>query len=53
MGFTQFHLRGIEKVTVEWQLIALAYNCKRLWNLSRAQKGGGKPRKKSKMLSKP
>lgn len=36
MGFTQFQLRGLEKVTGEWQLIALAYNCKRIWNLSRA-----------------
>lgn len=36
MGFTQFHLRGLEKVSGEWQLLALAYNCKRLWNMSRA-----------------
>ncbi len=33
MGFRQFLLRGIEKVSGEWQLVALAYNCKRLWNL--------------------
>ena len=30
LGFTQFHLRGIEKVKAEWQLITLAYNCKRM-----------------------
>ncbi len=36
MGFTQFHLRGLEKVSGEWQLLALAYNCKRLWNMSKA-----------------
>jgi len=38
MGFTQFQLRGLEKVSGEWQLIALAYNCKRLWNMAKAQK---------------
>lgn len=36
MGFTQFHLRGFEKVSGEWQLLTLAYNCKRLWNMSKA-----------------
>jgi hypothetical protein len=29
-GFTRFHLRGLAKVTAEWTLIALAYNCRRL-----------------------
>ena len=33
MGFRQFLLRGHEKVAGEWQLLALAYNCKRLHNL--------------------
>jgi hypothetical protein len=33
MGFRQFLLRGLEKVTGEWNLVALAYNFKRLWNL--------------------
>lgn len=33
MGFRQFLLRGHAKVTGEWQLVALAYNCKRLHNL--------------------
>ena len=32
-GFTRFHLRGLAKVTSEWALIALAYNCRRLHNL--------------------
>lgn len=36
MGFTQFHLRGLKKVDGEWQLLTLAYNCKRIWNMSRA-----------------
>ena len=33
MGFTQFLLRGHEKVNGEWQLVALAYNFKRLWRM--------------------
>ena len=33
MGFTQFLLRGHDKVTGEWRLVTLAYNVKRLWNL--------------------
>ena len=33
MGFRQFLLRGKTKVAGEWQLLALAYNCKRLHNL--------------------
>lgn len=33
MGFRQFLLRGIEKVDAEWELVSLAYNMKRLWNL--------------------
>lgn len=30
MGFTHFHLRGLQKVAAEWLLVALAYNCRRL-----------------------
>ena len=33
MGFRQFLLRGIAKVRGEWQLVALAYNCRRLHTL--------------------
>ncbi len=33
MGFRQFLLRGESKVTGEWQLLALAYNCKRIHNM--------------------
>lgn len=36
MGFTQFHLRGLAKVQLEWDLVALAYNVKRLFNLKAA-----------------
>jgi transposase len=36
LGFTRFHLRGIENVKVEWLLVTLAYNCKRLVNLKAA-----------------
>lgn len=36
MGFRQFLLRGIEKVSGEWSLLRLAYNFKRLWTLKTA-----------------
>jgi transposase len=36
MGFTRFHLRGIQNVATEWLLVALAYNCRRLHNLQPA-----------------
>ena len=40
LGFRQFMLRGLVKVSGEWQLIALAYNCKRLCRLRTAKRGG-------------
>jgi hypothetical protein len=33
LGFTGFSLRGRDKVAGEWNLVALAYNCKRLHKL--------------------
>lgn len=33
LGFTRFRLRGHAKVEGEWQLVCLAYNCKRLHRL--------------------
>jgi len=36
MGFRQFLLRGLEKVSGEWDLACLAYNVKRLWVLKTA-----------------
>lgn len=36
LGFTSFRLRGLNKVKLEWTLITLAYNCKRLNNLKAA-----------------
>jgi transposase len=33
MGFRQFLLRGLEKVRIEWDLVCLAYNMKRLYSL--------------------
>ena len=38
MGFTQFLLRGHDKVSGEWKLVTLAYNMKRLFNMQCAQK---------------
>ena len=36
LGFNRFLLRGIQNVKSEWQLVMLAYNCKRLTNLKAA-----------------
>ncbi|MBU0719502.1 MAG: IS1182 family transposase [Planctomycetes bacterium] len=36
MGFRQFLLRGLAKVSGEWDLVCLAYNVKRLWALKTA-----------------
>ena len=34
LGFRQFLLRGLSKVTAEWNLVCLAYNLKRLHRLT-------------------
>jgi transposase len=36
LGFRGFSLRGLDKVAGEWDLVALAYNCKRLHKLQLA-----------------
>ena len=36
LGFRRFHLRSLPKVTLEWNLVALAYNCKRLHRMQQA-----------------
>jgi len=33
MGFRQFLLRGIEKVRIEWDLVCIAYNMKRMHSI--------------------
>jgi hypothetical protein len=33
LGFAQFSLRGLQKVTLEWNLVCVAYNLKRLHKL--------------------
>ena len=33
MGFRRFHLRGCEKASLEWKLVCLSYNFKRLFVL--------------------
>ncbi len=38
LGFRQFKLRGFAKVQLEWQLLTLAYNAKRLHSLMLAAK---------------
>jgi transposase len=36
LGFTRFHLRGLQNATCEWMIVALAYNCRRLHRLRQA-----------------
>jgi transposase len=36
LGFTQFLLRGVQKVSLEWLLVATAYNCRRLHRMQGA-----------------
>jgi hypothetical protein len=36
MGLRQFLLRGVAKVRIEWDLVCLAYDMRRLWSLSTA-----------------
>ena len=36
IGFTRFHVRGLAKVSAEWTLITLTYNCRRLHSVRRA-----------------
>ena len=36
MGFRQFHLRGLDKVKGEWNLVTLAWNMKRMFALQAA-----------------
>lgn len=43
IGFRQFLLRGIEKVGLEWQLVCLAYNLKRLHRMNRGLKAAAAP----------
>ena len=37
LGFTRFHLRGLENVKLEWLIVTLAYNAKRLCNMKRVK----------------
>jgi transposase len=41
LGFRQFRLRGREKVSLEWTLVCLAYNLKRLHRLGAGLKRAG------------
>jgi len=37
LGFRQFLTRGLEKVSIEWDLVMLAYNIKRLYRLGQVR----------------
>jgi len=38
LGFRRFHLRGLCKVNLEWTLVRLAYNVKRLYHIAAARR---------------
>lgn len=40
LGFRQFLMRGIEKVGIEWNLVTLAYNMKRLYRMESLKRAG-------------
>jgi hypothetical protein len=48
LGFEQFSLRGLQKVTLEWNLVCVAYNLKRLHKLTSLLKGNPKVPRRSK-----
>ena len=41
LGFRNFHLRGQEKVGIEWCLVSLSYNFKRLFNMLKCAQAAG------------
>lgn len=45
MGFRQFLMRGLENISIEWDLVTIAYNLRRMFSLSQAAKS---PKKSSK-----
>ena len=48
LGFEQFSLRGLQKVTLEWNLVCTAYNLKRLHKLLKPTEQKPKAAKTSK-----
>jgi transposase len=42
LGFRRFSLRGLAKVNLEWQLVATAFNCRRLCAARRRQRAAQK-----------
>ena len=48
LGLEQFLLGGLQKVTLEWNLICVAYNLKRLHKLLKLAEQKRKPAKPSK-----
>ena len=40
LGFRQFLMRGLEKVGIEWDLVTLAYNMKRLHRMESVKRKG-------------
>jgi transposase len=36
LGLRQFLMRGLERVRIEWDLVCLAYNTRRIWSMAKA-----------------
>ena len=51
MGFRQFHLRGLDDVSGEWTLVTMAWNLKRIFNLSQQSSPTTDPRPRSRSQS--
>lgn len=51
LGFEQFSLRGLQKVTLEWNLVCVAYNLQRLHKLINSAKAKPKAPKTPKPAS--
>ena len=41
LGFTRFTLRGLEKVTLEWRLVATGHNIRKLFLAESRKTGAG------------
>ncbi|MEO6422342.1 MAG: transposase, partial [Candidatus Nitrotoga sp.] len=55
LGFRQFMLRGLENVKGEWNLVALGWNLKRMFNLkyvTLALSGGSRKKNEKFMMRK-
>ena len=53
LGFRQFSLRGLDKVRVEWSLVTMARNLKRMFVLAPARPAAKRPSPHGKLPKRP